>query len=425
MKSLKWPKQLLFALVILFSVNSLLAQNAAPNPAYKLVAGSGFVQSKNYYLLTLFEELPDVKKLLQADDVLKKLTESKIDSLSQTLKSCGKAGHCYVDKMKFSDNEIKLVTERLQFLYKKDNALGKLVNNHLIPSGTYVLFQKSTPQEMLVKAWEQDAKGINFAIDVYANGSKPNYPKIDSISIDRKDSNSYAGLLYNTASLLITEHTNNKLFFNVPLSAALHLLEMNERDQAADYEPMSATENKAAYNRVKSINWNSYKYSVIEIPGAGPEEPSVALSAEGMIRCRLAALLFQQGLAPFIVTSGGKVHPYKTKFCEAVEMKKFLIEKLHIPESAIIIDPHARHTTTNMRNTVRIIYRSGMPFSKPALTCTTKGQSNMISASLIDRCIKELNEAPYKNGTRLSETAVEFYPSIDALHINPLEPMDP
>ena len=106
-------------------------------------------------------------------------------------------------------------------------------------------------------------------------------------------------------------------------------------------------------------------------------------------------------------------------------MKKFLISKLHIPESAIIIDPHARHTTTNMRNTVRIMYRYGMPISKPGITCTTRGQSTMIGTTLINRCLNELHESPYKNGKRLTETEIEFYPVLDALHINPLEPIDP
>jgi hypothetical protein len=393
---------------------------------YHLVQGKSYVQSKNYYLLTLCEALPDVRNVLSADTVLKRLAKAKTELLYQSLSTCGRTAGCYTEKMKFSADEIKLVSERLRILYKKNNPLDQLVSKHLIPSGTYILFQKNTsPVEMLVKAWEQDARGINFAIGIYADGNKPNYPGIDSISIARKDSNSYINLLYNTASLLSVEYKENNLFFLPSESAALYFIEMNERDQAADYEPMEQGENKAAYNRIKSINWNNYTYSVIEIPGAGPEEPTVALSAESMLRCRLAAIQYKKGSAPFIVPSGGKVHPYKTKFCEALEMKKFLMAKCGIPENAIIIDPHARHTTTNMRNTVRLIYRYGMPFSKPGVTCTTKGQSNMISTTLINRCLKELNETPYKNGIRLSETEVEFYPLPEALHINPAEPMDP
>jgi len=411
--------------IFLFPTLQMPAQLVGLNPHYKLIAGKSYVQSKNYYLLTLLETLPDVKTLVQTDSVFAQLSVSKTEGLIQALKGCGRDPFCYTEKIKFSQDEIKLISERLRVLYRKDNPLGKLVNNHLIPSGTYILFQNLAPEEMLVKAWEQDAAGINFAIGVYAEGKKPNYPRIDSISLDRKDSNSYAGLLYNTVSLLKVETGIQSLFFEVPMHGALYFIEMNERDQAADFEPMMEGANKAAFNRIKTINWKAYKYSVIEIPGAGPDDPSVALSAEGMLRCRLAAIQYHQGAAPFIVTSGGKVHPYKTKFCEAIEMKKFLMEKLSIPENAIIIDPHARHTTTNMRNTVRLIYRMGIPFDKPGITCTTRGQSTMISNTLISRCLKELNEAPYKNGVRLSETEVEFYPLKEALHIFPFEPLDP
>jgi hypothetical protein len=412
------------ALLLFFFLISA-ACSFSQNPQYKLLKGKSIVQSKNYYLLTLFEELPDVKKLLTGDSVLVRIAKNKTDNLFQSLQTCGKDAACYTDKMKFSETEIKTVEERLNALFTKDNALGKLVQNHLVQSGTYILFKNSSPVELLIKAWQQDARGINFAIGVYAEGKKPNYPKIDSFSITKNDSSNYVNLLYNTASLLTVECKNNALFFATPLTAALCFLEMNERNQVADFEPMIEGENKAAYNRAKTINWNNYKYSVIEIPGYGPEDPTVALSAEGMLRCRLAAIQYKKGLAPFIVPSGGKVHPYKTKFCEAIEMKKFLMEQLAIPENAIIIDPHARHTTTNMRNTVRLMYRYGMPFSKPGITCTTKGQSSMISSTLIARCLRELQEAPYKNGMRLSETEVEFYPLIEALHINPLEPMDP
>ncbi len=426
-------KSIIFSLGFIFvSAIYSMAQSTGPDAHYRLVAGKSYVQSKNYYLLTLFEELPDVKKLLSADSVLAKFARNKVENLTNSLTTCEKDALCFTYKIKFSESEIMQISERLSALYQPGNPLGKLVTNHLIPSGTYILFQNNSPKDMLVKAWEQDARGINFAIGVYAEGKKPNYPNIDSISFNTRDPknptvymNGYVGLLYNTASLISLEAKSNQLFFTVPITGALQFIEMNEREQAGDFEPMAAGENKAAFDRIKLINWEKYKYTVIEIPGAGPDDPTVALSAEGMLRCRLAAIQYHNGNAPFIVVSGGKVHPYKTKFCEAIEMKKFLISKLHIPESAIIIDPHARHTTTNMRNTVRIMYRYGMPISKPGITCTTRGQSTMIGTTLINRCLNELHESPYKNGKRLTETEIEFYPVLDALHINPLEPIDP
>ena len=206
----------------------------------------------------------------------------------------------------------------------------------------------------------------------------------------------------------------------------MQFLELNERNQAADYEPMAETVNKAAVDRIKTIRWTDFPYTLILVPGAGPDDPNVPLSATGMLRCRVAALRFREGMAPFLVVSGGNVHPYKTRYNEAIEMKRFMVDVLHIPENAVIVDPHARHTTTNLRNTVRLLYRYGMPMDKPALTSTSTGQSQSITnGSLEARCRKELGYAPYRTGKRLSETEAEFYPLVDALQINPLEPLDP
>lgn len=424
----------LLIIVFLFSFLSTtgFAQEKKPDPRYKLIAGKDYVRSKNYYLLTLFGEIAEVKKMLDGDASLQRIARAKVDSINSALKRCDRDGTCYINSVKFSDAEIAEIGSRLKSLYQPGNALGRLVKNHLAPSGTYVLYQQLPEEEMLVKAWTQDAEGVNFAISVYAEGKKPNYPLIDSISFNvrsPRDTNQFASnylsLLHNTIRVVAEENKVNTTFYGPSLTAALRFIEINEREQAADFEPMADGENKAAYDRIKTIKWANYKYSVIMLPGAGPENPAVPLSAEGMLRCRLAAMQYHQGMAPFIVPSGGKVHPYKTKYCEAIEMKKYLVEKLSVPANAVIIEPHARHTTTNMRNTVRLMYRYGIPFDKMGISCTTRGQSMMIEKTLIDRCLRELNETPYKNGARLSETEVEFIPLIEALQINPKEPMDP
>ena len=195
------------------------AQKNTPDPKYQLLNGNDFVQSKNYYLLTLFQQLPDVKNILGNDAVLSSIAKAKTDSLSSSLINCGRDGSCFIDRMKFTDAEIKAISERLMTLYEPQNALGKLVQNHLVPSGTYVLFQNLPGKEMLAKAWEQDANGINFCIGVYAGGNKPNYPLIDSISFNTKDPRNnntylynYVSLLYNTSSLVTLESNGNNLF---------------------------------------------------------------------------------------------------------------------------------------------------------------------------------------------------------------------
>jgi hypothetical protein len=399
-------------------------QQVAPNPQYKLIKGAGMVQSKNYYLLTLLQQDSEVRKMLEGDTALVSIAKNKLNGLLQIKPACSNSVTCYAEHMQFTEKEISDVSARLTALYTAGNPLAKLVQQQLMPSGTYILFKNSSPVEMLVKAWEQDAHGINFTIGVYVAGKKPNYPLIDSISFDVTDKR-YASFLYHATYTIANECAATRLFFTPSLHCALRFLEINEREQAGDFEPMTETVNKAAITKAKTIKWNTYPYTLILVPGAGPEDPKVPLSAEGMLRCRLAAIQYNKGVAPFIVVSGGKVHPYKTVYSEAFEMKKFLIEKLNIPENAIIMEPHARHTTTNMRNCARLIFRYGMPFSKPCITTTTQGQSMMITTTLAARCQKDLNEVPFQTGKRLSETEAEFIPLIDALHINPTEPLDP
>lgn len=426
----KLRPSLLFTLCLI-QVFSAAAQAIRPDPAYRLLKGESYVQSKNYYLITLMDELTEVNRLLSADAALLRLSQAKFLQLQAALSDTAGVP-ALLDALQFSPAEIDSMAARLKALYTPGNALGKLVKEHLLPSGTYILFQQQAPADVLAQAWRQDAEGINFALSVYAGGAKPNYPLIDSSSLDIKDpkkpseyARGYKGLLHNAAYSVATKSQLRPVFYRIPLNAALLFLNMNERNQVADFEPMAAGENRLAAEEIADTHWNKYPYTLILVPGAGPDDPEMALSAEGMVRCQLAATQYRKGLAPFLVVSGGKVHPYKTRFCEATEMKQYLVNELHIPPAAILIEPHARHTTTNMRNTVRMMFRYGMPMNKPAITCTTRGQSNMIEKTLIARCQRELQAVPYKNGNRLSESEVEFYPSLDALHLHPKEPMDP
>lgn len=416
-------KHFAFLFLFLFLSTGIYAQQAA-GPQYQLLSGNNYVQSKNYYLLTLLNEVPAVKSLLQKDAVLAKLTLEKRTAVGRAAKSCGSDLGCYIKAVQFSEDQIRQVSARLAALYQDNNELGKLVGSHILPSGCYNLYAALGKQQLLIKAWEQDAKAVNFAIGVYAEGLKPNYPKIDSISFNVR-AKGYTDLIALNANLAMDETRTQPLFYSATLAFALHSLEINERNQIADEEPMRAGANKAAYEYSKKIKWDAYRYTLILVPGEGPEEKEVALSAGGMLRCRLAALQYAQGVAPFIMVSGGCVHPYKTKYNEAIEMKKFLMHALHIPEYAILIEPHARHTTTNIRNCARIIYRYGFPMDKPCITATAKSQSYYITDVVPERCIAEFGFAPYRNGKRLSDTEAEFYPLAVSLQLDFDEPMDP
>ena len=413
-------------LVLFFFFISLIckvqAQKQTVDTFQQLMPAGNWVQSKNYYLLPLFEQDKPVYQLLKNNAALTRLSQQKFSDLKSSISECKDAA-CFTDHIKFSNDEVKAVGEELALLCKPGSPLEQLIKTKLIPSYTYSLYKNATPAELLVKAWEQDAAGINYTISVYGDGKKPNYPLIDSISFNTRLKR-YGTLLYDFNATLTGEIKNTGLFFEPAMQAALLFLQINERQDPANYEPMISTVNKASADHIKTINWNKYLYTVILIPGAGPDEPAVALSAEGMLRCRLAVQEYRNGRAPFIMPSGGMVHPYKTKFCEAEEMKKYMVQVLHVPEYAIIMEPHARHTTTNMRNGVRLMYRYGIPAGKPGLVVTDKSQTDAILV-MAARCEKELKFVPYKLGKHLSETEVEFYPVPEAMQINPYEPLDP
>jgi hypothetical protein len=284
------------------------------------------------------------------------------------------------------------------------------------------LYQK---EPVLVSAWESAAAGMNRIYDVYGLGKPPRYPAIDSVSFDAKSPN-YARMLEVIRAVMSEEPDGHPLFFHAPLRFALELLRANWRDEAGRFEPMERGENQAAFARIGSTDWSRYRYSAIVVPGSGTDRPGQAMSPWGKARVTLAARRFKAGLAPFLIVSGGYVHPAQTPFCEAVEMKKALMAEHGIPAAAILIEPHARHTTTNLRNAARLLWRYGFPWEKTALITTDQGQSAYIEApTFAQRCLTEIGYVPYQGLQRISQFDLEFRPRAESLQADPLEPLDP
>lgn len=416
-------KTTLLLLLVAFGVSSLNAQSQ-PRPEYRQVDGPSYTQSKNVYLLTLFQSLPEVREILEADPGLVKIAGQKAEQLNASLENCGDDAFCYPESIPFSPEEVEDVAERLQVLAQSNPALKSLVTDHLIPSGKYQMQNASLPEVWLAEAWKHDAKTLNHIIGVYAQGKKPNYPNIDSLGMN-VPSSSYRANIQALNTLVHVNNSQSKLFFAIPLDYAMDALAMARMERAGDFEPMQHTVNSEAYHRAMNFNWEDYPYPLILIPGAGTENYLDRLSPGGVLRCRLALKAFQEGLAPFIMVSGGYVHPYKVRHNEAEEMKRYLME-LGVPASAILMEPHARHTSTNMRNAARIMFQYGFPMDRPSITVTTPAQSRYIySENMQERCHRELGYSPYRNGKRLSATTAEFYPLTTALQLDFDEPLDP
>jgi uncharacterized SAM-binding protein YcdF (DUF218 family) len=201
-------------------------------------------------------------------------------------------------------------------------------------------------------------------------------------------------------------------------------MEINRRDEARRYEPLEQGENKAAIQNLKNIKWSDYPYPFILVLGYGPSD-SAPLSPIGAQRTAVAAQLFLQHQAPLIIVSGGHVHPMRTPYCEAIEMKKYLMEKYKIPATSILVDPHARHTTTNFRNAARLAFRYRIPTD---LALVTSSESHITSSTADEfrlRCEKELGYLPMEFIKRISPVAAEFKPSVASLFFDANDPLDP
>jgi len=338
----------------------------------------------------------------------------------ENMKDCKTAG-CYSTVLQFADAEIAAIGEDLVHLVMTKGPVKDRVSK-LKQGGLYPLFTKEPDTAYARKAWQTEARGIAYILNTYIAGQKPLYPKIDSISFDKNDP-AFRDKVAATVQKVMKNRSG--AFFSMSVLFAVEALKLNDRDEAARYEPLIAGENAAAFNSVKKIKWKNYPYCAILVPGLGPEQPEVKLDPNGAKRCDSAAVRYREGRAPFIVVSGGHVHPNKTPYCEAIEMKKYLVDVLKIPASAIIIEPHARHTTTNLRNTNRLIFRFKIPLGKPVLIVTDAAQNGYINGSMKDKVIKELGYTPFSTIKKLSATETEYLPSDNSRQVNTFDPLDP
>ena len=374
------------------------------------------LQKKNFYLLYLLEQ-EGIRPVGQPFELLRSRLQQ---DAQQALVNCPDAA-CFGKAATITDNEVAAVGNALVQLTLSDAKWKKLAAQ-LRSSGAYNLFAADADTGLVRKAWVADAQGVNYVLGTYVEGRAPLYPKIDSIGFDKNDLQYKSAIVAKVQKQLSKKRSS---FYSIPLQLALDALQLNGRDEAVRYEPLTAKENAAAYKRAAKINWPSYQYSMILVPGLGPEQPGVRLDPNGARRCDSAAVRYHAGLAPFLVVSGGHVHPNKTPYCEATEMKKYMMDVLKIPASAIIIEPHARHTTTNLRNANRLIYLFKMPSDKPVMIVSDASQTKYINGNMKQRVQKELGYLPFQSIKQLSSTETEYLPSVNSLQINPIDPLDP
>ncbi|RXK82931.1 YdcF family protein [Filimonas effusa] len=413
--------------VFLLPAISVFAQpNAGFRQNHKMLKSGNVIADKNFYLLTAIGHFPDLKKLLAEDSGLSEIFRQRRDLLATHASDKTTALDTLLPGFMWSPDDSLKLDKRLGELYEQNTrAFDEMIDNELRPSGAYQLFVKLTNKEFLLKTWAQYMEGSNYIIAQFGLGQKMRYPSIDSASYP-VNSGYYRSTVKNLFGFLNEQASDMKLFYEPSLHMALWLMVLNDRNEPAAFEPLESGENQAAVREIKKTDWKKYQYSAILVPGEGPEIYGVAISPGGKLRCELVAKRFKLGLAPFIIVSGGYCHPFHTPFNEALEMKQYLIKHLGIPAKAIIIEPQARHTTTNFRNGTRLMIRYGIPLNKMALCVTTIDQARYIEDQRFDkRNVKELGYLPYSDKKRLSAHELAFYPVLDCLHLDPMDPLDP
>lgn len=104
-------------------------------------------------------------------------------------------------------------------------------------------------------------------------------------------------------------------------------------------------------------------------------------------RAERAAAAYHAGLAPVVIVSGGAVH---SKVYESWLLHYLLTCRHHVPVDAILVDPCADHTHTNLRNTAGLVVALG---ARTAYVVTTGIQVGYLqewtSFDLIDGSIDQ------------------------------------
>jgi DUF218 domain-containing protein len=389
------------------------------DPAYKLTLRRP-VQDKNFYLLSLFQRDPEVGKILRRSVALRRLSRAKAQALRQAA-NCDDVA-CFEQLFRISNPSIEMVANELRSLSQRP-AFRKLVRREMRPSGAFVKYSRQSDTELLISVWRDAAKGMNRLLTVYGLGQNPFYKAIDRVSFDVA-SEDYRKLL--KAKLGEIQLGKDPLFFEPTLEFGLKLLEANRRDEAGRYEPLEEGENKATVQNLRNIRWEDYPYSFILVLGSGPGDLSTRVSRIGAKRADQGAQLFLDRKAPLIVLSGGHVHPMQTPFNESIEMKKYLMEKFQIPADRILVDPYARHTTTNFRNAARLAFRYAIPGERKALVTSSEDHITIVTKDDFRiRCKTELGYFPLESIERVSPIAAEFEPSVASLFFDANDPLDP
>ncbi|MCC9043682.1 YdcF family protein [Myroides sp. M-43] len=384
------------------------------------------LRDSNFYFLDQLSKQPELVKLLNTNKAFAEIKKGRLEQVrklvnSETFPKSEELVHCYI----FTDDQIKNISDQLVILNNKDKKVEAFFEQ-LKQSKKYINYNQMNKEDFISNVTKLNFSGLNHTLKVYGLGEKPFYPNIDSVSYNKNSWYFKGATLFWAKHLANETDYTNRSFFEPMLDYGLYLMYMNHRDEAIRYEPLAQMYNKNAIAHAKSVDFKKYEYNALIVLGDGPENYTDPLGALGKLNLKLAVEQYKQGKAPFIIVSGGHVHPNRTQTCEAIEMKKELIQLYNIPEQAIIVEPYARHTTTNLRNATRLMIEYGFDIKQKSMIVSYQLHTKSIAdKKFLDRFMRELGYLPGEIVKQQKGELLDFYPSDLLLQVNPLEPLDP
>lgn len=196
----------------------------------------------------------------------------------------------------------------------------------------------------------------------------------------------------------------------------------------ADGRPIDVRrENLAPVARLQSLLPSNPKGPLIVVPGYTPLDAAEPIRLTDVAKRRLERAVDAYGdthALGFLVT-GGNVYPAHTPYNEAWEMRRWLVEHHRFAADHVVLEPFARHSTTNLRNAGRFLLTHGVDH---AVVVTDAGQGFYFGAQDLStfrlRCKNQLG---YSVGTlqpNLGFTRITFRPTADVLRKGE-DPLDP
>ncbi|WP_197492215.1 YdcF family protein [Arachidicoccus ginsenosidimutans] len=384
------------------------------------------MEKRIFYLLYEMEKSSKIKKELGKDKILDNLYQQKISNLNNALNNCNDM-QCLANALQVSDSENVAIDNALGKLYHQSKNIQSFVHNNIRASHRYELSNSLSDSLLLIRAWNEEAEGMNHIVNAYLLHKDLIYPTIDSAKY-YSQSKGY----FDTIKAFVENEISfpkkkklNRFFFKPLPDIDLAILQLNGRNEAGRFEPVPSI-NIPAFKKVKSVDWNRYQYSSILVFGSGPGKETISFSKENQMRCDSAVALFKKGLAPFLIVSGGFAHPFMTHHCEAIEMRNYMVNKCGIPSNAVIIEPYARHTTTNIRNANRILIEHHFPLNKLVLGVSSKSHIDYITGEQFIKIFhRDIGFVPFTEMQRLSKCEASYLPAASSMQINSKEPLDP